>query len=244
LILGGVVNDVVHLLAELIENATAYSPPNTPVQVRADSVGNGFAVEIEDRGLGLRRPDQEQINRRLADPPEFDPARSEQLGLFVVAQLAARHGIKVSLRESPFAGTTAIVLLPRALLVPSGEQADPPARNDMIGIVAAQALAHALTGATQPLPAAEPPLSAPRREISPDSRNPDQPIAGIYRGLPRRARLASLAPELRAAPKRDDTRPASSRPATRSSEDTQSMLSALQQGWLRGRADNLDEEIP
>ena len=98
---GPAANDVVHLTAELVENATSFSPPNSRVEIRADTVGVGIAVQIEDRGLGLTAGELAEINARLASPPEFDLARSDQLGLFVVAQLAARHGIRVSLRESP-----------------------------------------------------------------------------------------------------------------------------------------------
>jgi signal transduction histidine kinase len=109
---GTAVNDVIHLLAELVENATAFSPPHTRVEVRGDGVGHGFAVEIEDRGLGMPAEEIAAINARLANPPEFDLANSDQLGLFVAARLAQRHGIKISLRQSPFGGMTAIVLLP------------------------------------------------------------------------------------------------------------------------------------
>lgn len=116
---GAAVADITHLLAELVENATIYSPPQTTVTVRGDVVANGFAVEVEDRGLGLSPEEYEAINRRLEGPPEFDPADSDRLGLFVVGQLAARHGIQVVLRGSPFGGTTAIVLIPRALLAES-----------------------------------------------------------------------------------------------------------------------------
>ena len=117
LVAGNAVNDVIHLVAELIENATAFSPPNTRVEVRADRVGVGLVAEIEDRGLGLDADDIDDINRRLARPPEFDLADSEQLGLFVVGRLAARHHIKVSLRPSPYGGITAVVLLPFGVIV-------------------------------------------------------------------------------------------------------------------------------
>jgi signal transduction histidine kinase len=117
LVAGNAVNDVIHLVAELIENATAFSPPNTRIEVRADRVGVGLVAEIEDRGLGLEAADIDDINRRLASPPEFDLADSEQLGLFVVGRLAARHHIKVSLRPSPYGGITAVVLLPFGVIV-------------------------------------------------------------------------------------------------------------------------------
>jgi signal transduction histidine kinase len=123
-VVGAAVNDVIHLIAELVENATAFSPPNTQVEIKAEGVGNGFAVEIEDRGLGLSAGEMAEINERLARPPEFDLANSDQLGLFVVGQLAARHGIKVALRDSPYGGTRAIVLLPRSIIVREGEKGE------------------------------------------------------------------------------------------------------------------------
>ncbi len=120
---GTAVADVIHLLAELIENATAFSPPNTRVTVSADRVGTGFAVEIEDRGLGISPDELAEINGRLATPPEFDLADSDRLGLFAVGQLAARHQIKVSLVESPFGGTLAVVLMPHTIVVSETELA-------------------------------------------------------------------------------------------------------------------------
>ena len=74
-VVGGAVNDVIHLVAELVENATTFSPPTTRIEIRADTVGTGFAVEIEDRGLGLPAGELAEINQRLASPPEFDLAR-------------------------------------------------------------------------------------------------------------------------------------------------------------------------
>ncbi|WP_158566840.1 sensor histidine kinase [Actinomadura craniellae] len=120
-LVGGAVADVIHLLAELLENATSFSPPNTEVVVRAETVGTGFAVEIEDRGLGMSEAKLAECNERLENPPEFDVADTDQLGLFVVARLAARHDIKVVLRPSPYGGILAIVLLPHSVVVPEGD---------------------------------------------------------------------------------------------------------------------------
>ncbi|MCT9932511.1 nitrate- and nitrite sensing domain-containing protein [Planotetraspora sp. A-T 1434] len=114
---GAAVADVIHLIAELIENATIYSPPHTTVSVRGEIVGNGFVVEIEDRGLGMTPERLAELNERLASPPEFDLADTDCMGLFVVARLAARRDIRVTLRPSPYGGTTAIVLIPSALVV-------------------------------------------------------------------------------------------------------------------------------
>ncbi len=116
---GSVVADVLHLLAELVENATAFSPPHTTVHIHAESVANGLAVEVEDRGLGMSAHDLSEANRRLGEAPEFDVMALNQearLGLFVVARLANKHGIHVELRPSPYGGTCAVVLIPAALV--------------------------------------------------------------------------------------------------------------------------------
>ncbi len=115
-IIGSAVADVIHLLAELIENATTYSPASTEVTVRAERVANGFVAEIEDRGIGIGPNELATFNARLTEPPEFDIADSNQLGLFVVARLAAKHRISVTLRRSPYGGITAIVLLPHSIV--------------------------------------------------------------------------------------------------------------------------------
>jgi signal transduction histidine kinase len=123
-IAGPAVADLIHLLAELIENATLYSPPDTTVQVAGQVVAHGFAVEVEDRGLSMDPAALAQANEKLARPPDFDLSNSAQLGLFVVGRLAQRHSIQVTLRTSPYGGTTAIVLLPDAIVVRSGDQAE------------------------------------------------------------------------------------------------------------------------
>jgi len=117
---GHAVADVIHLIAELAENATVFSPPNTPVRIQGDVVGRGFAIEIEDRGLGISAARLEEINANLADPPQFDLSGSDRLGLFIAGQLAQRHDIKITLRPSVYGGTTAIVLIPTALVVDDG----------------------------------------------------------------------------------------------------------------------------
>jgi signal transduction histidine kinase len=118
--------DVVHLLAELIENATAFSPPNTKVQIAGQAVPHGYVVEIEDRGLGMSDEELVEANRRLANPPEIDFALSRMLGLYVVGRLAQRYNIKVQLRHSWYGGITALTLLPHDLLVwPQMTQAVP-----------------------------------------------------------------------------------------------------------------------
>jgi signal transduction histidine kinase len=124
---GPAVADVVHLLAELIENATVFSPPNTMVRVQGELVGRGFAVEIEDRGLGIGEERLEEINRDLTGLPAFDLAGSDRLGLFITGRLAHRHGIKVSLRSSVYGGTSAVVIIPTSLVVADDAVAAAPA---------------------------------------------------------------------------------------------------------------------
>jgi hypothetical protein len=114
---GHVAVDVIHLLAELIENATAFSPPNTKVQIAGQAVPHGYVIEIEDRGLGMSDEELIQANERLANPPEIDFALSRVLGLYVVGRLSQRHGIKVQLRHSWYGGVTALTMLPHGLLV-------------------------------------------------------------------------------------------------------------------------------
>jgi signal transduction histidine kinase len=132
LVAGGAVNDIIHLAAELIENATVFSPPSTRIEVRAERVGTGLVAEIEDRGLGLSAEELADINRRFGSSQEFDLANSNQLGLFVVSQLAGRHDIDVSLRRSAYGGTTAIILMPFGVIVRAEEVGQPRAQGSQL----------------------------------------------------------------------------------------------------------------
>ncbi|MCT2277710.1 nitrate- and nitrite sensing domain-containing protein [Micromonospora chalcea] len=113
---GRAVGDVIHLLAELIENGLSFSPPQTTVEVRGQLVANGFAIEIEDRGLGMSPDELAAANARIVDRSELNLADAARLGLFVVSRLTERHGVKVQLKESAYGGTTAVVLIPRELI--------------------------------------------------------------------------------------------------------------------------------
>ncbi|WP_206059577.1 nitrate- and nitrite sensing domain-containing protein, partial [Nonomuraea zeae] len=115
-LIGRAVGDVIHLLAELIENAVSFSPPYTNVQVSGQLVANGYVIEIEDRGLGMKPEDLDSANERISDPPEFRITGTARLGLYVVSQLAKRHDIQVVLKASPYGGTTVVVLLPQELV--------------------------------------------------------------------------------------------------------------------------------
>ncbi|MET9466423.1 nitrate- and nitrite sensing domain-containing protein [Streptomyces sp. NPDC006544] len=120
-IAGPAVADVTHLIAELLENATVFSPPHTAVQVLGEPVANGFTLEIHDRGLGMTPEALLDANLRLSETAEFELSDTDRLGLFVVSRLAQRHDVKVGLQQSPYGGTTAVVFLPVTLLTEAPE---------------------------------------------------------------------------------------------------------------------------
>ncbi|MEV0458610.1 sensor histidine kinase [Catellatospora methionotrophica] len=225
---GRAVSDVIHLLAELLENATAYSPRDTHVTVAGQLLPNGYAIEIEDRGVGMPAEAVDEANRKLADPPDFDPAHSSRLGLFVVARLADRHGIRVTLRPSPYGGLTAVVLLPRDLVVDGSAPAAPaPAVPSTLATPLA-----ALTAGAASTPVAVGALTAP-------------PTADVLEGGPStEAELPVRAPQTHlAAPLREeplivlDAAPVGSAPTAppRAAERTRNLLSSLLSGAHRGR---------
>ncbi|MFF4716216.1 ATP-binding protein [Streptomyces eurythermus] len=116
---GHAVADVIHLLAELIENATVFSAPHTQVLLRAGLVTSGLAVEVEDRGLGMPVAEQNRMNALLADPDQVNVASllaDGRIGLYVVSQLARRHGIQVRLQSNIYGGVQAVLVVPQALL--------------------------------------------------------------------------------------------------------------------------------
>ncbi|MEU7780376.1 sensor histidine kinase [Micromonospora sp. SD19] len=124
------VNDLVHLVAELFDNATAFSPPDSQVMVEARRVGDRSSLYVEDRGIGISAEQLHDLNERLATPPQVDVAVSRMMGLVVVARLASRHGVRVELRPGNDRGTVAEVTLPTSVLVPralSGRVQQPPA---------------------------------------------------------------------------------------------------------------------
>ncbi|WP_407563579.1 nitrate- and nitrite sensing domain-containing protein [Streptomyces sp. 184] len=133
-VVGAAVADLTHLLAELVENAAQFSPPHTKVRVYGEQVGNGFAIEVEDRGLGMGKEALAAANRRIRQSEALDLFDSDRLGLFVVSRLAARHGIQVSLRESAYGGTTVVVLLPTALLQAAVEGGPEPVAGGSDGL--------------------------------------------------------------------------------------------------------------
>ncbi|TYC14067.1 HAMP domain-containing protein [Actinomadura syzygii] len=216
-LLGSAVADVIHMLAEVVENATTFSPPQSPVRVSGQAVASGFAIEVEDRGLGMTEEALRAANERLAHPPEFDPSDSAQLGLFVVARLALRHEIQVTLRPSPYGGTTAIALIPSSLVVEAAEP-DAAVRRATGPIQAPPDPAVALPASARPAvqagpaerpeasglmrlvaeagPLAPPKPPAPAEEGAKEKEDAGQPAPQAGE-LPKRRRQQHLAPQLK-----------------------------------------------
>ncbi|PAZ10565.1 histidine kinase [Streptomyces sp. SA15] len=235
------VADVIHLLAELIDNATAYSPASSPVGVRAGMVAKGLAVEVEDRGLGMSEEDYASFNAQLAESPKFDVvalADDLRLGMFVISRLARRHGIAVTLRSSPYGGTTAIVLIPHDIVVPEAPDtdtgdtegtADPEGTEGTRGTEDKQ---H--TKGSEPTRTSRPhptPVSAPAPALVPRSDG--------LAPLPRRVPQTSLAVELL-----EESRPdAEDDSDAFTAERAASSLAGFQRGTFRARDDE-DEQAP
>ncbi|MFB7976786.1 sensor histidine kinase [Streptomyces vinaceus] len=128
---GHAVADVVHLLAELVENATVFSAPDTDVVLRAERVTAGIAIEVEDRGLGMPAAEQHRMNALLVDPEQVSVRQllaDGRIGLFVVSALARRHGIAVELKSNIYGGVLAVLVLPQELL-----GAEAPSAADTLG---------------------------------------------------------------------------------------------------------------
>jgi signal transduction histidine kinase len=194
-LVGRAVGDAIHLLAELIENGTTFAQ-HARVQVSGELVPNGFAIEIEDRGSGMTAEALAEANRRLAEPPGFGADEGTQLGLFVVAQLAARHNVRVRLRASPYGGITAVVLIPAELVVigPDG----PPNWDTPTVAQPGLAAAAAIAGKAAAAKAAPSRSSAGTAGTTGTANATGQKAAPAkVATLPRRVRQASLAPQLR-----------------------------------------------
>ncbi|MEU9244967.1 nitrate- and nitrite sensing domain-containing protein [Streptomyces sp. NPDC048385] len=206
------VGPLVHILAELMENAAAFSKPPTPVEVRAARVGRGVAVEIEDRGLGMEPEHYAAANALMEAPPQLDvmtQADDVRLGLYVVARLSAGLGLRVELRPSAFGGTRVVVLLPEQVVVEQPGTAPQPVA------LLPEALPHAPgprphphdagTGPRVPSEGGRLPTRAKGHAMAnvtasgprpPDENEASPPPSTAERPLPQRVRQASLAPEL------------------------------------------------
>jgi signal transduction histidine kinase len=254
-VIGAAVADLTHLLAEIIENAAQFSPPHTRVRISGEPVGNGYAVEVEDRGLGMGKETLAEANRRIEQSEALDLFDSDRLGLFVVSRLASRHGIKVHLRTSPYGGTTAVVLLPTALLHsgaaerPSGtadaeryEEHDyarvaaAPARTEPVTQTAERPALAGAAGRSGPEPSADLPPETPPPVVATLRLHRPADESEASADLPRRVRQASLAPQLRAQRPEE---PATSAPRPRRDDErtpelVRDRMAAYRAGWARG----------
>ncbi|MFD3938788.1 ATP-binding protein [Streptomyces sp. NPDC058611] len=187
---GHAVADVVHLLAELVENATVFSAPDTDVVLRAERVTAGIAVEVEDRGLGLPAAEQHRMNALLGDPDQISVRNllaDGRIGLFVVAALARRHGIAVELKSNIYGGVLAVLVLPQELL-----GAEAPSAADAAGGSRATSWG---TGEGTGMPPLEPVRVRPPRGRHPDAVRAEPVREAEPPGAVEPERWAAAAPE-------------------------------------------------
>jgi len=243
-IAGAAVADLTHLIAELVENAAVFSPPNTKARVRGELVGTGLALEIEDRGLGMSREAMEDANRRIQDTDQIDLLETDQLGLFVVNRLSHRLDVEVTLQRSPYGGVTAIVLVPTELLEQSGVHEALPESDRRPALehpqLAAVGSPQGPSGNGDPSPS----NGGARESIGRSGRMSSDPPPDDNDDLPRRIRQASLGSEMRrwpstsgSASEREPDGEGDARSAPRSPEEARATFSALRSGWLRGQSD-------
>ncbi|NNN35322.1 HAMP domain-containing protein [Streptomyces sp. S3(2020)] len=253
------VGDTIHLMAELIENGVTFSPPHTEVRVRVLPVAQGYAVEVDDRGLGLSAEEYEAANDLLHDPKDFSftaLGEDPRLGLFTVGHLAHRHGISAGLQASSYGGTLAVIVLPHALTEPVTDTPPPlDTRAERHLASVTPAVAGVMTGGPptrtrtaghHPAPSAPaaPRDRADRAPAFPETAAPPvaEPRAARPGGLPRRVRQANLAPQLRQRPAEPDSgSDGGGQPPERRPEQARSMLAALRDGTSRARA---QQEVP
>ncbi|MFL6130113.1 MAG: nitrate- and nitrite sensing domain-containing protein [Mycobacteriales bacterium] len=201
-VMGHAVNHVVHLVAEILENATVFSSPESKVLVHSQRLSDGGAmVEIEDRGIGMSAQEIADANERLARPPVFDVSISRMMGLYVVGRLAGRHGITVRLRQSETGGVSAFIRLPVDVLAGRFEQRQdepvgaggpsPDGRSDRPGAVmlppppAAQpGPPGGLPAGPDPRPGPGPGVDLPRRPLPYPGGGPERPAGPLPRRTP------------------------------------------------------------
>ncbi|WP_040835420.1 sensor histidine kinase [Nocardia brevicatena] len=262
-IAGNAVGDLIHLLAELMDNASSFSPPKSQVHVSASVVGKGVAIEITDQGMGMAAEDLERVNETLRKPPDFGIAAfsaDSRLGIFVVAHLSARHGITARLGESDYGGIRAVVHVPGTLLTdPADEPTEvgalpviPPPRTAATNAAAATQMVNNHAGAATLL--AEP-LPAPATSSTPNGSHPadehdvptDRHVAlpattsesepellpDGRPALPRRSRQANVAPRPANSEDAAPHQPPAAQP--RSPEEARAVMAAIDMGTRQGR---------
>ncbi len=205
-LVGFAADDAGHLVAELLENATAFSPPDSEVRVSGWLLENGeVMISVEDEGIGVPSDRLDEVNRLLADPRPDQSDAPAGLGLYVVARLAGRHGIRVQLRPQKQGGTAAVVVLPKNLITsapPAGSDAPPAGRTEPAAGLAARTAPAVAPPRTEPAghaavpaPAAEharPHAAGPDQAGTPARPRPDEPAADAAGGpLPKRVPRSS-----------------------------------------------------
>ncbi|GHB02240.1 sensor histidine kinase [Streptomyces chryseus] len=205
----GVISQISHLLAELLDNATRFSPPRSKVVIRAELVADGLSVEIEDRGPRVSPASYEEMNRRLHSAPPYAvlARNAHRLGLFVVGHLADRLPATVTLRRSVYGGTAAVVIIPGQLLVPTEREpagtSPEPARPAAAAPAAARTPPPALRAGrgTGPGPDGRPGLPNRRKDEGPRERvyatPPTAPAGDARPALPERVPHTHIAEQLR-----------------------------------------------
>jgi signal transduction histidine kinase len=260
---GGAVADIIHLLAELVENATKFAPPHTQVILRAEPVTAGLAIEIEDRGLGIPRETQRRLNDLLADLDRIDIdelIQDGRIGLLVVSALARRHSVAVRLQTNLYGGTQAVVVIPNELIgseeaerapqleppvpaepvaalsaaVPGGYSSSATHSGSAYGTVQAKAPGGSATGEHPVAGAWRDPGTGPAPRQA-DGRTDPPKDAGQRPELPRRHAQANLAPELlnTAPAPRNEDADAGHNPG---------LMAAFQKGMRTGQEDEPADE--
>jgi len=258
-LVGVAVADTIHLLAELVDNATAFSSPRSEVIVHSNAVPHGIVIEIEDHGLGMTQEERLQANAKLSNPPDFETMafRGEsRLGLFVVARLAARRGIKVELRDSPYGGTVALCVLPPNIVAPHstagdisettqmpvqsfhdtyhGHGADHPSFPVKVNPEVHEALNAGLKALVEPDMSPVAPAAVSAAEASVEEPTPAAPPAQDGKApLPRRKKRQNLAPQLMQSS--EEPPPAEPVTGERPAERTRDGLAAFQRGTRDAR---------
>ncbi|XVU27943.1 ATP-binding protein [Actinoplanes sp. CA-054009] len=229
---GHAVASVIHLIAELIENATMFAPPQTQVLLRAQPVAAGMAIEVEDRGLGMQRADLARVNQLLVNPDDTnldDLLRDGRIGLYVVSMVARQHGIVVQLQTNIYGGTQAVVILPPQLIgtaieapPPVRESTEVPARPPLERRVPMQSRIPLREPVVAPdlvsLPHAG--RGVPAEDVQPTPSRPP---------LPRRRRQTHMAPQLQLGPPQPVAEPAG--------EQRPGLMASFMSGVSQGEAD-------
>jgi hypothetical protein len=252
LVVGAAADDLAALLSELVDNATAFSEPETRVRVSGQATGSGYVLEVEDRGLGMTDEELQEVNARLAGGPVADADLRQRFGTWVIGLLADRHDVKVRLRRSARGGVTALVFLPEKLLVGPGAARGHRAAPREAAPAETEAAAPPEPAATEPAAperdgadTGQPAMTRlpARRYLThvPGAKAPEEAVPA----LPKRSPNANLAPDLAAAQsQRQRTGPVGEGLAGRSPDEVRSMLTRYRSGVERGRADARDRPGP